>query len=139
MLGDGESALDAQDAYTTQMCACADVACGMTVQEEHAQWLVDHAMDYAAAGAADGERLTASLEQMEGCLRGLGEAHSAGAGGASAPEPATATDDAAEEAPPEDDGGAGANDENAGGRHSTSGTAAGGHRGKGKGKGKRKR
>ena len=126
MLGDGKAALEKQEAFTAQMCACADLDCVQEVQEEYAQWMTDNGMDFAAAAADDGDRLTTSVEKMSQCAEQLaaGAASSGGGGGA---EPAKNGADA----PPKDAEASDGEDASAGKR---------GKRGtRGKGKGKRKR
>ena len=127
MLGDGKAALEKQDAFTAQMCACADMDCVQKVQQEHAQWMTENGMDFAAAAAEDGDRLTQSAEKMAQCVEKLTAGAASGGGGGA--EPATK----GTSAPPEDAAASDGEDASAGKRGKR------GKRGKSKGKGKRKR
>ena len=123
MMGDGSVALDKQDAFTAQMCACADAGCVQSVQEAHAQWMLEHKMDYAAAASEDGERLSKSVEKMAQCVESTMAAQ---AGEAASAEPAG---DAASS-------GASSSDAATSGKTGKRGKSKG-KRGKGKGKKKR--
>ena len=127
MLGDGKAALERQDAFTAQMCACADLDCVQKVQEEYAQWMTENGMDFAAAAAEDGDRLTKSAEKLAACVEKFtAGAASSGGGGAEPAKKGTGASPAKAEASDGEDASAGKRGKR-------------GKRGKSKGKGKRKR